>query len=345
MPFKYSGTNLTQVKYNGVELTKVTYNGTVVFEPFIYYGYQSNNNLYKYNINLSTLVATGSNSLYFRIHAILSDGDFLYIYSDSSRRIHKVEKTLPLTQIAQTSSSFSMQSPNAAVFYDGTNIYALRFADSRRLSRYSTSTLAVEQTGNSQFSANIRQIMVDSTHVYVAMSSNSRVSRIDKTNLSATIQNADGGFASSFSFTMDNDFIYAIRNDGNRFYRIQKSNFLNSGPVGAYISVGLGLSLTNVEENGMVVVDANHLYFIARSTADASGRLVRTNLIGGDVTVSTFNTPTKPRRIQLFGNKIYIACDNRTFVIIDKLNINSGTSFQLANPNDTGADMASLLVE
>jgi hypothetical protein len=344
MPLKLGATTLTDVKYNGVSLTKVTYNGTVVYQPFIYYGYGEDINLYKYNINLSTLVATGNGNsfqFYNKVQYITADADFLYTYNDSTLRIHKIQKTIPSSQVAQTSSTFNMQTENPAIFLDGTNIYALRFSDRRRLSRYLTSTLAVAQTGNTSFPSDIKQIMVDSTHVYVGMNGNTRVSRIDKNNLSASVQSPTDSFATSFSWTMDNNFVYGIRNDGNRFYRITKSNWVSG--VG-FISVGLGLSLTSVDENNMVAVDASHLYFIGEYSSSSIGVLVRTNLSGGEVTVSTFVFPEDPRRIQLFGNKIYIGCNNRTFVIMDKSNINSGTATQVANPN-TGADIVGLLVE
>ena len=344
MPFKYGGTTLTDVKYNGVSLTKVTYNGTVVYEPFIYYGFLGDPNLYKYNINLSTLLATGNGnnfSFYNRITNIKSDASFLYIYSGTTNRIHKIQKTIPTSQVAQTSVTLNMASTRQPLlFVDGTNFYSINSSNQRRLSRYLTSTMAVAQSGGSTFADDITGIMVDATHVYASVDGGNKIYRIDKNNLSSLIQTNGGNFSDVGAWTMDDNFIYGIRDNGGTFYRQPKSTF--TSPIDT-LAININSNIDNVGRSYMCAIDATHFYYVG-TDSNGQGHLTRTNLSGGEVTNSTFLFLEDPNIIQLFGNKIYIGCDSRTIVIMDKSNINSGTTTQVAN-SDTGAEILGFLVE
>jgi hypothetical protein len=343
MPLKLGATTLNHVKYNGVELTKVTYNGTVVYEPFIYYGFSNDPNLYKYNINLSTLVATGNGNgfqFYDDVLNIKSDASFLYIFSETTNRIHKIQKTIPASQVAQTSVTFDMVSRESLLFIDGTNFYSMNSTNQRRLSRFLTSTMAVAQSGSSTFAAKITGIMVDATHVYASVEDGSRFYRIDKNNLSASIQTSGGSFSLTGAWTMDNNFIYGVRDNGGTFYRQPKSTFTSSTGT---LSININSNIDEVDFSYMCAVDATHFYYVGKDNNN-QGHLTRTNLSGGEVTNSTFVFPEIPNIIQLFGNKIYIGCDNRTIVIMDKSNINSGTTTQVANPTPN-ADIFGFLVE
>jgi hypothetical protein len=343
MPLKLGGTTLSKVTYNGVELTKVIYNGTNVYEvasSAVYYGFGNDNNIYKYSLDLGTLLATGTDSgvlaIYRQVQSITSDANHLYIFSNVTRRIHKILKTLPsfpAEQVAETGNTLSFGGA-PFMFIDGTDLYTVQFFFNR-LSRYSTSTLAVLQSGSSSFADDILEILVDSSWVYAITDGRSFISRIPKNNLSGTINTLS--MSAPGTFTQDATHIYAIRTNGSTFYRILKSNFtlVNS------VSTGFSTTIL-IDENEMCAVDSNNFYFIVGSSG--TNRLIRTTLTGGTVTKSTFIFPTAPRKIKLTADKIYVACQDRRIVVFDKSNIDSGTSFTLANPNVT-ADIVGFHIE
>jgi hypothetical protein len=327
MPLKLGGTTLTKVTYNGVELTKVIYNGTNVYEVVsgaVYYGFDGSN-LYKYSLNLATLLATGVSQAHFsRVFQIRSDANHLYIYSRTTNRIHKILKTLPNAPVvAQTSASIAITEPNVPMFVDGTDLYSTG-SNSARLSRYVTSTMAVGQAGSSSASGGILEILVDSSWVYSTYSGN-RISRILKTNLSLGWTNSGSFSADITTFAQDSTHIYAVGETGRHFMKIPKSTFI-SGQT--QVNLATASSNNDVVNSGMCAVDGNNFYFVRSSTG--TQKLVRTDLNGNTLTQSTYNFAFSPQKILLTSDKIYVACDDLRIVVFDKSNINSGTQFNLA---------------
>jgi hypothetical protein len=344
MPFKYGGTTLTDVKYNGVSLTKVTYNGTVVYEPFIYYGFEDDNNTYRYNINLSSSIQSQNLGIYDNVQEIKTDGNHIFFYSENSGRIHKVEKNLPSTQIAQTGSTIdvadnsSVSGFSPTIFIDGTDLYSTGSSDTR-LTRYLTSNLSIAQSGTRSFPDDITQILVDNTHVYVACANRSQIFRILKSNLSGSLEASVTLVGIIHSIAQDNDYIYGVGRDSRAFIKIPKATFTSSSNI---INFNTGFANEPVTQTSMCAVDNNNFYHIVRETGNSCLR--RTDLVGLNQTNSTYSFNSRPRRMQLFGNKIFVGCENARIVIFDKSNFNSGTEYIVNNPSST-ADINGFLID
>jgi hypothetical protein len=338
MPFKFGNTTLTGVTYNGIPLTKVIYNGTTVFElatgepSAVYYGFRNDDNAYKYNGSLSTLLATGLRTQLNELNSIRAmaiDGGGLFFVNSNNRRIYKVNKTDLITLIA-SSGSILVNYPtgsDAKLVMDSTGLYTHGTSGSR-ISVFNPSTLAVTQSGTISTLNVISDILIDDTYLYVFASSSGRAQRTLKSNINSGWTNSGSTNSSARVMVQNQNYLYVIRDTGRNIWRIDKNNFTAS-PV--LYSVSTSSSTSNITSNNQAQIDENNIYFIRQNTGIRT--LIRTNLTGGNVEESTYNFTIIARRIQLSATKIYVVCDDRTIVVFDKSNINSGTVFQVASPN------------